>query len=69
MSSSSRRQNKQRGSRKHLTTRLIGWKRVDSIFEPLHARSNFTLEGCADDEGLSSHGDLFNCSPSDSILE
>jgi hypothetical protein len=27
------------------------------------------MEGCADDEGLNSHGDLPHYSPSDSILE
>jgi hypothetical protein len=42
---------------------------VDSVFDPVHARFNFTLEGCAGDEGLNSHGDLPHCSPSDSILE
>jgi hypothetical protein len=42
---------------------------VDSIFEPLHARFDFTLEGCVDDGGLSSHGDLAHCSPSDSIID
>jgi hypothetical protein len=43
---------------------------VDSIFEPLHARFDFTLEDCsADDEGLISHGDLPHCSPSDCVLE
>jgi hypothetical protein len=41
---------------------------VDSIFEPLHARFDFTSEGCANDEGLNSHGDLPHYSPSDSIL-
>jgi hypothetical protein len=40
---------------------------VNSIFEPLHARFDFTLEGCADDEGLNSHGDLSHFLPSDSI--
>jgi hypothetical protein len=35
----------------------------------MHARFNFTLEGCAADEGLNSHGDLPYFSPSDSILE
>jgi hypothetical protein len=64
-----RRQNKQRGSRKHVTTRSIHWKLVYYIFEPLHAQFNFTLEGCADDEGLNSHGDLPHCSPSVSIME
>jgi hypothetical protein len=39
------------------------------FLNPLHARFNFTLEGCAYDEGLKSHGDLPQCSPSDSILE
>jgi hypothetical protein len=63
-----RRQTKQRQSRKHVTRRSIDWKLVDYVFEPLHARFDFTLEGCADDEGLNSHGDLPHCSPSDSIL-
>jgi hypothetical protein len=49
--------------------RLVDWKLVDYTFEPLHARFHFTLEGCADDEGLNSHGDLPHFSPSDSILE
>jgi hypothetical protein len=39
-----RRQNKQRGSRKHVTMCSIDWKLLDSIFEPLHARFNFTLD-------------------------
>jgi hypothetical protein len=47
----------------------MDWKVVDSVFEPLHAQFDFTLEGCADDEGLNSHSDLPHCSPSDSILE
>jgi hypothetical protein len=64
-----RRLNKQRHSRKHVTRRLIDWKLFDSFFEPLHALFDFTLEGCADDEGLNSHGDLPQCSPSNSILE
>jgi hypothetical protein len=52
-----RRQTKLRHSRKPVTRRSIDWKLVDSVFDPLHARFNFTLEGCADDEGLNSHGD------------
>jgi hypothetical protein len=64
-----RHQTKQRHSRKHVIRRSIDWKLVDSAFERLHARFNFTLEGCADDEGLNSHGDLPHCSPSDSIIE
>jgi hypothetical protein len=48
---------------------LIDWKLVDYVFEPPHARFDFTLEGCADDEGLNSHDDLPHCSPSDSIIE
>jgi hypothetical protein len=63
------RQNKQRKSREHVTKRSIDWKLVDSIFEPPHARFDFTLEDCADDEGLNSHGDLPHCSPSGSIME
>jgi hypothetical protein len=42
---------------------------VDSVFEPMHTQFDFTLEGCADDEGLNSHGDLPQCLSSDSILE
>jgi hypothetical protein len=38
--------------------RSIDWKLIDSIFEPLHARFDFTLEDCADDENLNSYGDL-----------
>jgi hypothetical protein len=64
-----RRQTKQRQRLKHVTIRSIDWKLVDSVFETLHARFDFTVEGCADDEGLNSHGDLPHCSPSDSILE
>jgi hypothetical protein len=63
------RPTKQRQSRKPVTRRSIDWKLVDSVFDPQHARFNFTLEGCAYDEGLNSHGDLPHCSPSDSILE
>jgi hypothetical protein len=49
--------------------RSIDWKLVNSLFDPLHARIDFTLEGCADDEGLNPHKDLSYCSPSDSILK
>jgi hypothetical protein len=42
---------------------------ADSVFEPMYARFDFTLEGCAGDEGLNSHGKLPHCSPSDSIME
>jgi hypothetical protein len=42
---------------------------VESIFEPLHARFDFTLERCNDDESLNSYGDLPHWSPSDSVLE
>jgi hypothetical protein len=49
--------------------RSIDWKLADSIFEPLHARFDLSLEECADDEGLNSHGDLPECLPSDSIME
>jgi hypothetical protein len=64
-----RRQTKQRHNRTHATKRSIDWKLVDSVFEPLQAGFDFTLKGCANDEGLNSHGDLLHCSPSDSILE
>jgi hypothetical protein len=64
-----RRLTNQRHSRKPLTRRSIDWKLVDFVFESLHARLDFTLEGCAGDKGLNSHGDLPHCSPSDSILE
>jgi hypothetical protein len=50
-----RHQNKQRESRKPLTKRSSDWKLVDSVFEPLYARFDFTLEDCDDDEGLNSH--------------
>jgi hypothetical protein len=63
------RQTKQRQSRKPVTGRSIDWKLVYSVFDPLRARFNFTWEGCADDEGLNSLGDLPQCSPSDSILD
>jgi hypothetical protein len=64
-----RRQNKQRHSRKPLTGRLIDWKLVDFVFEPMHARFDFTLDRCAHDEGLNPHGDLPHCSPTDAIME
>jgi hypothetical protein len=63
------RQNKQRESRKLVIRRSIDWKLVDSIFEPPHARFDFTLEACAHDKGLNSHSDLPHCSPSDFIME
>jgi hypothetical protein len=47
----------------------MDWKMVGYVFEPVHARFHFTMEGCADDEGLNSHGDLPHYSPSDSVLE
>jgi hypothetical protein len=34
----------------------------------MHARFDFTLEGCVDDECLNSHGDLPHYSPNNSIL-
>jgi hypothetical protein len=40
-----------------------------TVFEPLHARFNFTLESCAHDESLNSLGDLLDYSPSDVVLE
>jgi hypothetical protein len=58
-----------RESRKLVTIRSIDWKLVYYVFEPLHARFDFTLEGCDDSVGLSSHNDLPHCSPSDSIME
>jgi hypothetical protein len=64
-----RRQSKQRESGKHVTIRSIYWKLVDSVFEPLHARLDFTLEGCAGDHGLNSRIDLPHCSTSDSIID
>jgi hypothetical protein len=53
-----RRHAKHRHSRKHVTRRSIDWKQVDYVFEPRHARFDFTLEGCADDESLNSHSVL-----------
>jgi hypothetical protein len=35
----------------------------------MHAKFDFTLEGCAYDEGRNSHNDFPHCSPSNSILE
>jgi hypothetical protein len=65
-----RRRNKKRNiHRPFATTRSIDWKLVDSVVDPMHARFDFTLEGCAYDEGLSSHGDLRHRSPSDSVME
>jgi hypothetical protein len=58
-----------RESRRHATISSIDWKLVDNVFEPVHARFDFTLEVCADNEGLDSHGDLPHCSPSDSVME
>jgi hypothetical protein len=53
---SRRHQIKQRDSCKHVKAkRLIDWKLVDLVFEPLHARFDFTLEDYDDDEGLNSH--------------
>jgi hypothetical protein len=63
------RQNKHIESRKPLFTRSIDWKLLYSVFEPLHARFDFTLEGYVDDADLNLHGDLSHCSPSDSIME
>jgi hypothetical protein len=42
---------------------------VNYVFDHVHARFDFTLEGYAEHEGLNSHGDLPHCSPSDSIIE
>jgi hypothetical protein len=41
----------------------------DYFSEPLQARFYFTMEGCTNDEGITSHGDLPHFSLSDSILE
>jgi hypothetical protein len=70
-----RRENKERQSRKLVTMRSIDWKLVDYVFEPMHARFDFTLERpwslltstCF--RGLNLHGDLPHCSQSDSILK
>jgi hypothetical protein len=51
------RKSKQKILRHVITRRSIDWKLVDCVFDPMHARFNITLEGCADDEGLNSHGD------------
>jgi hypothetical protein len=60
---------KYRESGRHVTRRSVNWKLLNFVFEPLHARFDFSLEGCANDEGLNSHGDLPQRSPSDSLLE
>jgi hypothetical protein len=65
-----RRESKHRDNREHVTNiRSIDWKLADFFFEPLHARLDITLEGCADDEGLNSHGDLPQFLPSDSVTK
>jgi hypothetical protein len=56
-------------SRRHVTIRSIYWKLVDYVFEHVHVQFDFTLEGCDDDEGLNSHGDLPHYSPSDFVME
>jgi hypothetical protein len=62
------RQSNQKDIRRHVTPkRSIDWKLVDSVFEPLHARFDFTFDGCADDEGLNSHGDLSGLSSTNSL--
>jgi hypothetical protein len=64
------RGSKQGNNRRHVITRLsIDWKLVDYVFEPLHIRFDFILEGCADHEGLNSHGDLPPSYVSDSVME
>jgi hypothetical protein len=53
---SRRHKSKHGHSRRHVTTkRSIVGKMVDYVFDPLHARFDFTVEGCADDEGHNSH--------------
>jgi hypothetical protein len=64
-----RRRNKHSESCKHVARRSIDWKLVEYVSKPQHARFDFTLEGCVDDEGMDSHNNLPHCSPSDSILE
>jgi hypothetical protein len=66
-----RRQSKQRDRRRHVRIRRsIDSTLIDFVFEPLHARFNYTLEGCSYNEGLNSHhGDLPHCSPSDYLME
>jgi hypothetical protein len=64
-----RRHSKHIDNRKLVTTICsVDLKLVDYILEPLHARFDFIMEGCADEEGLNSHGDLPQCSPSDSVM-
>jgi hypothetical protein len=59
-----------RHSRRHVATkRSNDLRHVDYVVEPLHARFYFTLEGCSDDEGLHSLGDLPHCSPSKFVLK
>jgi hypothetical protein len=64
-----RRRSKHTHSCRSQTRRSIDWKLVEYIFEPLHARFDFSLEGCAEDEGLNSHDDVPYCLSSDSIME
>jgi hypothetical protein len=59
-----------RNSRRSVRTRCsIDWKLVYFVLDPLHVRMDFTLESCADDEGLNSHCDLPHSSPSDSVVK
>lgn len=50
------------------SVRTVDWRLVDRVFDPLHDKLKFTLEACADDEGLDTHRELPFCSPSNSIL-
>jgi hypothetical protein len=64
------RQSKERDSRRHVTTRRsIDWKLVYYVSKRLHERFDFTLEGCADNVDLNSHGDPPHFLPSDSVME
>jgi hypothetical protein len=66
-----RRQHSKHSNNRRLvpTERSIDWKLVGYAFELRHARFDLTLEGCAHEEGLNSHGNLPHCSPSDLVLE
>jgi hypothetical protein len=64
-----RRSNRKDNRRLVTTRRSIDWKLVYSLFELLHARFTSTMEGCADNDDLNSHGNLPQCSPRDFVLE
>ena len=60
---------RRRTDRSRRSNYSVDWRLVDRVFDPLHDKLDFTLEGCADDEGLDTHRELPFCSKSNSVLE